>query len=304
MIGLSNNSRTASGYSLIPMSLNSGRQPVPNAMTVDVEDWYQSTFDLGAQITDRVVTNTLRILELFAECDVKGTFFVLGLVCEKYPDLVATIHEAGHEVATHGYSHQPCYRLSPQSFADDVRKSVDLIQDVTGEKVQGYRAPDFSIDFDSVWALEVLAENGIQYDSSIFPIYNPRYGIANWHRFPHLVRFDSGCEIIEFPVSTLKVFGLNFPFIGGGYSRLFPAWLLKFGLRRINRTGRAGMVYLHPYEVDCTEMEDLRHVVTGPTRLWQGFNRKTVRAKMRELMSSFKLCPVREVLNLAPGLDS
>lgn len=298
---VSKNSRSLRGCRQVPLSLNFAQQMVPNAMTVDVEDWYQSTLDLCAEITDRVVTNTHQILDLFAEFNVKGTFFVLGLVCEKYPQLVTTIHEAGHEIATHGYSHQPCCRLSRQSFAEDVRKSVNLIQDVIGKKVLGYRAPDFSISLDSLWALEVLAENGIQYDSSIFPIPNPRYGIAKWYRFPHRLKFDSGHEIIEFPISTLRIFGLNFPFVGGGYSRLFPAWFIRFGIGQINRSSQAGIVYLHPYEIDCNEMEELEQVVTGATRLWQSFNRKTTRAKMRDLMSSLSFCTVKEILDLASG---
>lgn len=273
-------------------------KPVLNAMTIDVEDWFQSTCDLSREISYRVVEDTHKILELFAEFGVKATFFVLGLVCEKYPGLIVSIKEDGHEIATHGYSHEPLYNLSRQALAEDVRKSIDLIQAATGERVYGYRAPDFSVNASTLWALEVLAENGIKYDSSIFPIYNPGYGIPEWYRFPHRIKLNSEHEIIEFPISTLRAFGLNFPFIGGGYSRLFPIWFTKLGARKINYSERPVITYVHPYEVDTAEIADYKEEILGLTRLSQGFNRRMTRAKLRNLLSSFGFSTVKEVLNL------
>lgn len=307
-------------YTITPIWLNPPSTLVLNTITVDVEDWYQSTCDLKQEISKRVVRNTDRLLELFSEFDVKATFFVLGLVCEKYPRLVAKIGEYGHELATHGYSHELIYNLSPRSFAEDVRRSIDLIQNAAGKEVYGYRAPDFSINLSTLWALEVLSEIGIKYDSSIFPVYNPRYGIPRWPRFPHRIKLDSEREIIEFPISTLRVLGVNLPFVGGGYSRLLPFRLIRFGIERINRSGKPVLIYLHPYEVDTMEITELREQLSiaplvaqafNPQRKhkslvegfirgkWiQGFNRQTVEGKLRSLLKEFRFSTVKDILNL------
>jgi polysaccharide deacetylase family protein (PEP-CTERM system associated) len=285
-------------YTIRPLQLNTSRSTVVNALTVDVEDWYQSTYDLDAPISDRVAPNTRALLQLFDECNVRATFFVLGLVCEKHPQLIGEIKAAGHELATHGYSHRPLNGMSRSAFAEDLRRSLDLIQGVTGEPILGFRAPDFSIDTHSLWALEVLAENGIRYDSSIFPIRSSRYGIEGWYRFPHRIEMDDSRAIIEFPLSTLSPGGYAVPFVGGGYSRLLPAWLIEFGIRRINQTGQSAIVYLHPNDIDTEEMIELRHKVPLRTRLSQGFNRHTIVSLMRRLLRTLEFSTVRSVLEL------
>lgn len=292
-------SKTGSlAHNVIPLPPIPPNEPVLNALTVDVEDWYQSTYDLDAPISDCVVRNTHRLLDLFDEYGVRATFFVLGLVCEKYPPLIAQIKAGGHELATHGYSHRPVNRMSPREFAEDVRRSLDLIQSTAGERVYGYRAPDFSIDAHSLWALEVLIENGLRYDSSIFPIRNARYGIRGWYRFPQRIDFDGRGAIIEFPLSTVRVGGYTLPFVGGGYSRLLPVWLIKLGIRKLNRAGQGAVVYLHPYEFAPDEMDELRAKVPFKVRLSQGFNRQAMPSRLRSLLCSLNFSTMQHVLGL------
>jgi polysaccharide deacetylase family protein (PEP-CTERM system associated) len=283
---------------IAPLSLNMPDNGVVNALTVDVEDWYQSTYDLTAPVPKRVVDNTQNLLALFDECGVRATFFILGLVCEKYPHLIADIKARGHELATHGYSHQPVSDMSRQEFSEDLKQSIDLLEDVTGEQVYGYRAPDFSVNTSSLWAMEVMIEHGIRYDSSIFPIRNPRYGIQGWHRFPHRIVFDEEKAIIEFPLSTLRLGGYVLPFVGGGYSRLLPCQLIELGIRRLNQMRRCAIIYLHPYEINADEMFELKNGVPFSLRLSQGFNRKTIPSKMRRLFQGFQFSTIREVLGL------
>lgn len=285
-------------YAIEPLSLETPGRPVVNALTVDVEDWYQSTYDLEAPISGRVVGNTQALLRLLDESNVRATFFVLGLVCEKYPHLIAEIQSTGHELATHGYSHRPLTGMSRADFTEDLQRSLDLIQDVTGEPVYGYRAPDFSIDAHTLWALEVLVQQGMRYDSSIFPVRNSRYGIQGWYRFPHRIEIDEQSAIIEFPLSTLSPNGHAVPFVGGGYSRLLPGWLIELGIRRLNQAGHSAIVYLHPYEMDTQEMTELRGEIPLRTRLSQGFNRRAIPSRMRRLFRTLEFSPVREVLGL------
>ena len=285
-------------YTIKPLKVNASGNGVINALSVDVEDWYQSTCDLNAPISDRVVRNTRALLQLFEECDVRATFFVLGLVCERYPYLIQEIKAGGHELATHGYSHRPLYAMSRSAFGDDIQRSLDLIQDTVGEPIHGYRAPDFSIDEGTLWALEVLAEKGIQYDSSIFPFRNSRYGVRGWYRFPHRIEMDNHQTVIEFPLSTVNLAGHAFPFVGGGYSRLLPVWLIELGIRRLNRTHQRAIVYLHPYEIDTQEMAELRDKVPASTRLSQGFNRRVIASRMQRLFSVLRFSTIGDVLGL------
>ncbi|MHC4605187.1 MAG: polysaccharide deacetylase family protein, partial [Planctomycetota bacterium] len=182
-----------------------------NALTFDVEDWYQSTFDKTIRVRAIVIEQTSRVLAVLADEGVKATFFILGLVAEAFPDLVKNICRLGHEIGTHGYSHELVFLQTPSAFAADLDRSIKLLEDLTGCKVFGYRAPDFSITSRSLWALDILEQSGILYDSSIFPIRNRRYGIAGYKRHFHYIRGNASGSLIEFPLSTVRILGINLP---------------------------------------------------------------------------------------------
>jgi polysaccharide deacetylase family protein (PEP-CTERM system associated) len=273
-----------------------------NALTVDVEDYYQVeafsdvvSRDDWPQWESRIERNTDRLLELFEACQVRGTFFVLGWVAEHYPQLVRQIAKAGHEIACHSYHHQLIHNQIQEEFRDDVRRAKSLLEDVIGREVEGYRAPTYSITSQTLWALEILIEEGFRYDSSIFPIHHDRYGIPNAKRFPHVIRCSTG-EIIEFPPSTVRVFGQNLPMAGGGYFRLIPYSMFRWGIGRINHQESMSAIFMiHAWEVDPDQP-----VLPG-TRLniWRHrINLRRTEQKLQNLLKDFRFAPVREVLRL------
>jgi polysaccharide deacetylase family protein (PEP-CTERM system associated) len=232
--------------------------PLINAMSVDVEDYFHvSAF---AEAIDpaswddyecRVERNTDKLLATFADRDVKATFFVLGWVAERYPELIRRIAAGGHEIACHGYSHQLIYNQSRERFRDETFRSKALLEDIVQQPVIGYRAASFSINKDSEWALDTLAEAGFRYDSSIFPVRHDRYGVSDAPRFPYTLKTPSGAELAEYPMTTARVLGANMPVSGGGYFRLYPYWLTRMALSRVLDTERRPfMFYLHPWEID------------------------------------------------------
>jgi len=268
-----------------------------NALSIDVEDYFQvhafekviSRSD-WSQYAPRVVKNTHRVLEILADCDTKATFFVLGWVADSFPELVRDIAAGGHEVATHGYSHELIYRQTPQEFEADLKKSLAAIQKAAPVSVWGYRAPAFSITNQSLWALEILKKNGLRYDSSIFPLAaHDRYGIPDAQRFAH--RTEPG--IWEFPVSTVRLARWNLPVAGGGYFRLYPAWLTRWAIRHLNRGGHPAVVYLHPWEFDPEQpriqnaslLSKFRHYVNLPH----------TEKRLRRMLKEFQFAPIREV---------
>ena len=227
-----------------------------NAMTVDVEDYFQvSGFDAVVSRASwdsresRVVRNTERLLDLFAESQVTATFFVLGWVAERFPALVRRIVGGGHEVASHGYEHRLVYSQTSRQFRDDLRRARLALEQAGGCPVLGYRAPSFSIVRDSLWAIDVLIEEGYVYDASIYPIRHDRYGIPGWPRSVHRIDRPGG-TIWELPGSTLRVAATNLPIGGGGYFRLLPYGWTRHGFRRLNAAGLPAIFYLHPWEID------------------------------------------------------
>lgn len=226
-----------------------------NFLTIDVEDYFHvSAFETiveKEQWSDyecRVVPNTIKVLDLLDRYGVKATFFVLGWVADHYPDLISQIDERGHEVGCHSYYHRLIYDLSPDQFRDDTARSKDVLEQILGKKVRGYRAPSYSITEKSLWAYDVLAELGFEYDSSVFPIHHDRYGIPGAPRFPYRV---PGHTLTEYPISTAPFYGSHLPVSGGGYFRLFPYWFTKGALERINKIeGKSFMFYFHPWEID------------------------------------------------------
>jgi len=226
-----------------------------NILTVDVEDYFQvSAFehriqrDQWAGFPSRVEANTDRLLQIFADCQVSGTFFVLGWVAKHFPGLVRRIADAGHELASHGYWHKLVYSLTPDEFRQDIRDSVAAIGDAAGVTVTAYRAPSFSITNRSMWALDVLVEEGFTIDSSIFPIRHDRYGVPDARPDIHIRQTAAG-PITEIPPSVGMLGPFKVP-VGGGYFRLLPYALTDRAVRSIQTLQRPAMLYLHPWEVD------------------------------------------------------
>lgn len=282
-----------------------------NALTFDVEDYFH--VESAASIVrptqwpayvPRVDANTRRILEILERATVKATFFVLGWVAERHPSLVREIAQHGHEVACHSYAHRLVYTMTPGEFREDVRRARAAIEDAASVRVVGYRAPTFSIVARSLWALDVLADEGFQYDSSVFPIHHDRYGMPRAPRFPHVMRLDGGRILAEFPMTTFDVGGRRLPFCGGGYFRLLPYRLIRGGLRRVNRRDRQpAIVYLHPWEFDPGQP---RLAMRGLSRMRHYVNLRTTETKLRRLLDDFSFGPAREVLEerLALGVAS
>jgi polysaccharide deacetylase family protein (PEP-CTERM system associated) len=271
---------------------------VINALTIDFEDWYQgleippSGWD---RFEDRIAFAGRKILGLLAEADVRATFFVLGHVAERHPELILEIASEGHELATHGYSHTLVYLLAPDDFRAEIERCVRFLEDLTGKRVLGHRAPFFSITRDSLWALDVLAECGIVYDSSIFPVTNYRYGIPTASRWPYRIDGESG-TLTEFPVSTWEIGGQRIPVAGGAYFRIYPYSVTRAAFRAINRLGREAVFYVHPWEVDP------RHPrISLPRRIsvLHYWNLGATEGRLRRLLRDFRFAPMGEVLGLS-----
>lgn len=269
-----------------------------NALTIDFEDWYQ-----GLEIPqkdwsgfeDRISFVGRRLLKLLDEAGTKATFFVLGYIAEKHPDLVREIDEAGHEVGTHGYSHSLIYQQSPELFRQELSRAIKTVEDLTGKPVLGHRAPFFSITKESLWALDILSELGIRYDSSIFPVLNYRYGIADSPRWPYEIRTGER-SLIEFPISTWSVMGRNLPVAGGAYFRIYPYTLTRRAFQSINREGRPVTFYLHPWEIDP---EHPRIPLPKRIALTHYFNLGATERRLRRLLRDFKFAPMKEVLGVS-----
>jgi polysaccharide deacetylase family protein (PEP-CTERM system associated) len=273
---------------------------IVNAMTIDVEDYFQvSAFEGIAprprwdQFESRVCANTERFLSIFAELEVKATFFVLGWIAERHRDLVRRIADSGHEIASHGYAHRLVYDITKTAFRDDTRRAKAIIEDASGRAVFGYRAPSYSITPRSLWALDILIEEGFRYDASIFPIHHDRYGIPLSPRHPYVVE-RSGGSLIEAPASTIRVGPLNLPMGGGGYFRLLPYAWTRWGLKHINGIEKRSCIfYLHPWEID-PEQPRLRCGWLSRLRHYRNLHRTEPR--LRRLLREFAFAPMSQVL--------
>ncbi len=270
---------------------------VANAISVDVEDWYQSTIDSNAPLSDRFVASTERILDAFDAANVKGTFFILGLVAEKTPHVVRAIADRGHEVQSHGHGHLDNRLLSEEQLREDLLKAKNLIENITGQEVYAYRAPCFTIDQSNLWALDVLAETGHRYDSSIFPLKTSRYGIDGYPVEPRIIETPRGHRLIEAPVACFDFLGKRLPIGGGGYFRLWPYRVIRAAWRQFAKMEQSGIVYMHPYEYDPRETEAYRSEVSLLQRIHQGLGRKGFPRKIDQLLQEFTFVPMREVLS-------
>jgi polysaccharide deacetylase family protein (PEP-CTERM system associated) len=281
---------------------------VRNALSFDVEDYFQVAALAGAVVRSswehmpsRVEDNTGRLLDLLAARNVRATFFVLGWVAERHPDIVRRIAAAGHEVACHGYSHERVYRQSPEVFREETRRARALLEDQAQQRIRGYRAATWSITRQSLWALEILAEQGFEYDSSIFPIRHDLYGIPGSLRSPHRLALPSGRSLLEFPPSTVKLGPLTLPVAGGGYFRLLPLAVTCWAIRRVNAEGLPFLFYLHPWEID----PDQPRIKVGlKSRLRHYTNLMATAPRLAALLDEFDMGPVWEVLRAHEPIET
>lgn len=265
-----------------------------NALGIDVEEWYHlcgvnMPTDLSDAYESRVVENTERMLKILDALQTKATFFVLGVVAERFPHIVKNINDAGHEVASHGYLHLEVFKHTEHSFRADLKKSMEILEEITKKPVVGYRAPGFSITRDSLWVLDILADEGIQYDCSIFPIRHPRYGIPSAPRIPYRVR----PELVEFPPSTFRLLGENFPIAGGAYLRLLPYKWIKAAIENLNNRYIAVNSYIHVWEID-TQQPKLKLPLKRYVSHYAGT--KTAQEKFENLLADFQFAPVAQVI--------
>ncbi len=280
-----------------------GDAPMVHAMSVDVEDYFHvSVFDglvprtSWPAMESRVAANTHRLLDLFDEFATRGTFFVLGWVAERQQDLVREIARRGHEVASHGYAHRLIYDQARSGFRQDVRRAKRVLEDACGTEVAGYRAPSYSSTPKSLWALDVLIEEGYAYDSSIFPIRHDRYGIPLSARDPYTIERGGG-SLTEVPAATLRYLGVNLPVSGGGYFRILPYAWTRWGITRVTLAERRPIVfYLHPWEID----PDQPRLATGRLGRFRHYrNLAKTEDRLRRLMNDFRFDTVAALVSRA-----
>jgi polysaccharide deacetylase family protein (PEP-CTERM system associated) len=274
-----------------------------NALSVDVEEYYHAgIFQNGTRtlvarhFESRVEQGVDRVLALLSHHHTRATFFVLGEVAAAHPSVVRRIAEGRHEVACHGDRHEDVHRQTPREFRADVRRAKARLEDLVGESVIGYRAPNFSIGRAQSWAYEILLEQGFRYDSSIYPILHERYGQPSAPRFPYEIWRTGSDRLVEFPIGTTRFLGVNFPIGGGGYFRLSQSWLVRLGIRRVNaRERQPVMFYLHPWELDPDQPRPPM-AWHHRFRLYVGLEKEAV--KISRLLAQFPFGTARDVLQL------
>ena len=274
---------------------------IKNALTIDLEDYFHVSAYAGHVRMDewdsypsRVAQNTDRLLGILAEHNCLATFFVLGWVAEKKPEIVGRVAAAGHEIACHSLLHRRVFDLTPEQFRDDTRRAKSAIESAAGKKAIGYRAPSFSIMRKSAWALEILAEEGFHYDSSIFPVEHPSYGIPDAPRTPYWINTRNG-RILEFPMSTLTIGSMRSPIGGGAYLRLLPYRYTRWSIQHLNRHDNSPVcVYIHPWELD-PEQPRMHGNLSARMRHYLGLH--GTETKLRSLLREFKFCPLGTLLD-------
>tara|TARA_R110002110_G_scaffold415858_2_gene658602 strand:- start:42193 stop:43098 length:906 start_codon:yes stop_codon:yes gene_type:complete len=271
---------------------------ITNAMSVDVEDYFQvSAFenilpkDIWNSLPVRVEHNTYHILKIFEKHNIKATFFILGWVAERYPNLVREIVAQKHEVASHGFWHQRVHTLTPHAFKQDVDSSKKLLEDISGLEVKGYRAPSYSINYRNQWALSVLEELGFVYSSSVYPIKHDIYG---WPTAPRFKFTSTPGGLIEIPISTLKIGTRNVPCGGGGYFRLFPYRLSRWAIQQVNQKDQQPCIfYFHPWEIDPNQPKQKN--INFKTRFRHYHNLSGMQFKLEKLLHDFKWGTIDDV---------
>lgn len=271
-----------------------------NAFTVDLEEWFQGLTSTNPQVAQwpqfesRIEQATNLLLGILRLHQVKATFFVLGHVADHHPALIEKIATEGHEIAIHGYYHRFVHRLNPAEFAQEVLCSIQAVQEIIGQRPLGHRAPYFSINASTPWALEVLQEQGLCYDSSFFPVRSLLYGFPGAPRFPYAV---NGRSFIEFPLSTLRFAGMNWPIAGGFYMRLLPYAFIRAGIQQLNRQGQPAILYHHPWELDTGQP-----IVAGSPRerLTHYYGRSQLANKLHRLFTDFHFVPLKQLRKTIP----
>lgn len=278
-----------------------------SALTIDVEDGInilmRDVFNVEMAPTGRVVDNVNILLELFEEKNVKGTFFILGEIAEHYPRLVKDIASKGHELGVHGFHHDQIFKMTPEKALYDIMRAKELIEDVSGNKVYGFRAPAFSVSENTKWIFDILAELGFKYDSSVMPVYAGRYGWPEMGVDIKCVQLKNGNSIIEVPMSTANIFGKKMPACGGGYLRYFPYIFTKLAFNQILKQ-RPAILYLHPYEIDTVKYPDYFYKAKSTLPLKRRFplsfyrlKKGTVLGKLNLLLDEFKFMPVNDIID-------
>jgi polysaccharide deacetylase family protein (PEP-CTERM system associated) len=271
-----------------------------HVLSVDVEDYFQVEAFAGQVSRDswdrwpsRVVANTQRLLDLFDQYEAKATFFFVGWVAARFPYLVREVQARGHELACHSYWHRTVYSLSAQEFREDTRRAKRVIEDASGAVVNGYRAPSWSITRDCLWALDILAEEGFTYDSSIYPIHHDLYGVPGAKRFPYTHECSNGLKLPEFPPATLRFLGTNFPVAGGGYLRIFPSAYNERAFKTFEALGERVVVYLHPWEIDPEQPR-----IRGPlkSRLRHYTNLQRMERRVKTILRRHNFAPFRDII--------
>lgn len=270
-----------------------------NIMSVDLEDYFcDLPFNTWSKYESRVLQSTNRILDLFEKYGIKSTFFTVGYIAEKFPELIRKIDSMGHEIASHSYSHLDIRKTTKDEFEKDIKKSIDIIEKIIGKKIFGFRAPYFSIDKKSFWAMEILSKYFI-YDSSIFPVKTPLYGLKNAPRNiyrPNLSNpenIDSKTKLIEIPMATHKIPIIgNMPISGGFHLRFFPYFYIKYGLKKINKGNNAFIFYIHPKDLD-------RKMPKMDEYGWHYYyNLKGAEKKFEKILNDFEFVSVKEFLKI------
>ena len=261
----------------------------PMIISIDVEDWQQSTWDRSLPITKISFENTARLLDILSEQNIKTTMFILGKFAEKYPEMVRRIDSYGHEISCHGHNHNEIFNQTKKQFKNDVYRSKSYLEDLIGKLVLGYRAPDFSITNDSLWALEILSELGFKYDSSIFPIKHNRYGIHDWPTDIRNVQLNNNNSILEFPLSTINIKSINLPISGGGYFRLLPISIFSLAAKSILKR-RPFIFYCHPYEINPSELNNNDLEIPLLYKLHQGLGRRFIEKRLISIFKKFSTC--------------
>ncbi len=270
-----------------------------NALSIDVEDWF-CVHNLSNAIKredwpkceQRIQKSLTRILEILEEKKTRATFFVLGWIAQRHPQLVKMIDDQGHEIGTHGLSHTLLTRLTPEEFEEELRMSLDLLQEITGKKVIGHRAPSFTVTAKTMWTIEILAKHGLKYDSSVFPVsFHPDYGVPDAPLAPYKITE----EVWEFPLSVVRLMGRNVPISGGGYFRILPYRFTRYGIKKANSQGRPVVFYLHPWEID----PDQPRVKLPAAKGFRHYhNLSKTEGRFRRLLGDFRFATIRETLNL------